>query len=440
MIVQIGRREEFDKKLLGEMHKLRAQVFKERKGWDVSVIDEMEIDGYDALSPYYMLIQEDTPEAQVFGCWRILDTTGPYMLKNTFPELLHGKEAPCSPHIWELSRFAINSGQKGSLGFSDCTLEAMRALARYSLQNDIQTLVTVTTVGVEKMMIRAGLDVSRFGPHLKIGIERAVALRIELNAKTQILQRYRSLYAERAVSRQLLDQQQATVDQLRATLKANDATINAERVRLSYTRITSPVSGKVGIRNVDVGNLVRVGDSLGLFSVTQIAPISVVFSLQQEQLPQLQALLGGEAAVRAYSRDGGSALGEGRLLTIDNQIDSSTGTIRVRASFDNRQARLWPGQFVAVSLHTGVRRDQLVLSSKAVRRGLEGNFVYRVAADRVEAVPVRVLQDIDGLSVVEGLASGDQVVVDGHSRLMPGALVDIQEPRPSLAQATERRP
>ncbi|MDI2461080.1 DTW domain-containing protein [Pseudomonas aeruginosa] len=140
----------------------------------------------DALSPYYMLIQEDTPEAQVFGCWRILDTTGPYMLKNTFPELLHGKEAPCSPHIWELSRFAINSGQKGSLGFSDCTLEAMRALARYSLQNDIQTLVTVTTVGVEKMMIRAGLDVSRFGPHLKIGIERAVALRIELNAKTQI--------------------------------------------------------------------------------------------------------------------------------------------------------------------------------------------------------------------------------------------------------------
>ena len=186
MIVQIGRREEFDKKLLGEMHKLRAQVFKERKGWDVSVIDVMEIDGYDALSPYYMLIQEDTPEAQVFGCWRILDTTGPYMLKNTFPELLHGKEAPCSPHIWELSRFAINSGQKGSLGFSDCTLEAMRALARYSLQNDIQTLVTVTTVGVEKMMIRAGLDVSRFGPHLKIGIERAVALRIELNAKTQI--------------------------------------------------------------------------------------------------------------------------------------------------------------------------------------------------------------------------------------------------------------
>ncbi|MEM8205871.1 multidrug efflux RND transporter periplasmic adaptor subunit MexM, partial [Morganella morganii] len=113
----------------------------------------------------------------------------------------------------------------------------------------------------------------------------------QLKSAEQDLQRYRSLYAERAVSRQLLDQQQATVDQLRATLKANDATINAERVRLSYTRITSPVSGKVGIRNVDVGNLVRVGDSLGLFSVTQIAPISVVFSLQQEQLPQLQALL-----------------------------------------------------------------------------------------------------------------------------------------------------
>ncbi|WP_280395312.1 multidrug efflux RND transporter periplasmic adaptor subunit MexM [Pseudomonas aeruginosa] len=297
----------------------------------------------------------------------------------------------------------------------------------------------------EGQMVEAGELLATIDDRAVVAaLEQAQASRAsnqaQLKSAEQDLQRYRSLYAERAVSRQLLDQQQATVDQLRATLKANDATINAERVRLSYTRITSPVSGKVGIRNVDVGNLVRVGDSLGLFSVTQIAPISVVFSLQQEQLPQLQALLGGEAAVRAYSRDGGSALGEGRLLTIDNQIDSSTGTIRVRASFDNRQARLWPGQFVAVSLHTGVRRDQLVLSSKAVRRGLEGNFVYRVAADRVEAVPVRVLQDIDGLSVVEGLASGDQVVVDGHSRLMPGALVDIQEPRPSLAQAAERQP
>ncbi|OTJ08773.1 efflux transporter periplasmic adaptor subunit [Pseudomonas aeruginosa] len=297
----------------------------------------------------------------------------------------------------------------------------------------------------EGQMVEAGEVLATIDDRAVVAaLEQAQASRAsnqaQLKSAEQDLQRYRSLYAERAVSRQLLDQQQATVDQLRATLKANDATINAERVRLSYTRITSPVSGKVGIRNVDVGNLVRVGDSLGLFSVTQIAPISVVFSLQQEQLPQLQALLGGEAAVRAYSRDGGSALGEGRLLTIDNQIDSSTGTIRVRASFDNRQARLWPGQFVAVSLHTGVRRDQLVLSSKAVRRGLEGNFVYRVAADRVEAVPVRVLQDIDGLSVVEGLASGDQVVVDGHSRLMPGALVDIQEPRPSLAQAAERQP
>ncbi|MDX4010069.1 efflux RND transporter periplasmic adaptor subunit [Pseudomonas aeruginosa] len=231
----------------------------------------------------------------------------------------------------------------------------------------------------EGQMVEAGELLATIDDRAVVAaLEQAQASRAsnqaQLKSAEQDLQRYRSLYAERAVSRQLLDQQQATVDQLRATLKANDATINAERVRLSYTRITSPVSGKVGIRNVDVGNLVRVGDSLGLFS------------------------------------------------------------------FDNRQARLWPGQFVAVSLHTGVRRDQLVLSSKAVRRGLEGNFVYRVAADRVEAVPVRVLQDIDGLSVVEGLASGDQVVVDGHSRLMPGALVDIQEPRPSLAQVTERRP
>ncbi|EQL42824.1 RND transporter MFP subunit (plasmid) [Pseudomonas aeruginosa VRFPA03] len=159
----------------------------------------------------------------------------------------------------------------------------------------------------EGQMVEAGELLATIDDRAVVAaLEQAQASRAsnqaQLKSAEQDLQRYRSLYAERAVSRQLLDQQQATVDQLRATLKANDATINAERVRLSYTRITSPVSGKVGIRNVDVGNLVRVGDSLGLFSVTQIAPISVVFSLQQEQLPQLQALLGGEAAVRAYSR------------------------------------------------------------------------------------------------------------------------------------------
>ncbi len=227
---------------------------------------------------------------------------------------------------------------------------------------------------------------------------------------------------------------------MRATLRGNDATINAERVRLSYTRITSPVAGRVGIRNVDVGNLVRTNDSRGLFSVTQMAPISVVFALPQEQLPQLQALLGGEAPVRAYSRDGGSSLGEGHLRSIDNQVDSSTGTIRVRAVFDNKGGQLWPGQFVAIGLRSGVLHNGLVLDSRAVRRGLEGAFVFRIEDGKAQKVPVRIVAEVDGRTIVEGLAVDDEVVLDGHSRLTPGARVEVQGDVQALAQAAERRP
>ncbi|MBO3274432.1 efflux RND transporter periplasmic adaptor subunit [Pseudomonas schmalbachii] len=264
---------------------------------------------------------------------------------------------------------------------------------------------------------------------IKALLAQAEAARLNSEAQLRIvdqdLQRYRLLYADRAVSKQVLDQQEAQAAQLRATLKSNQALIDAERVRLSYTRITSPVSGRVGIRNVDPGNLLRVSDAIGLFTVTQISPISVVFSLPQESLSQLHTLLGGATPVIAYTRDGGRKLAEGRLQSLDNQVASSTGTVRVRAIFDNAGSQLWPGQFVAVSVQAGVLDDRLVLPSKAVRRGLEGNFVFRVEDGKAQAVPVTVAQDVDGVSVVEGLAAGDQVVLDGHSRLTPGARVEV---------------
>ncbi|MCY1302987.1 Multidrug resistance protein MdtA [compost metagenome] len=159
--------------------------------------------------------------------------------------------------------------------------------------------------------------------------------------------------------------------------------------------------------------------------MTQISPISVVFSLPQESLSQLHTLLGGATPVIAYTRDGGRKLAEGRLQSLDNQVASSTGTVRVRATFDNAGSQLWPGQFVAISVQAGVLDDRLVLPSKAVRRGLEGNFVFRIEDGKAQAVPVTVAQDVDGVSVVEGLAAGDQVVLDGHSRLTPGARVEV---------------
>ncbi len=311
-------------------------------------------------------------------------------------------------------------------------------LLRPQVEGQLTALLVEEGQLVERGQLLATID----DRAIAAALEQAEATRQSNQAQLRIieqdLQRYRTLIERGSISRQILEQQEAQAAQLRATLRANQATIDAERVRLSYTRITSPVAGRVGIRNVDVGNLLRTNDDSSLFSVTQIAPISVVFALPQESLPRLQPLLGGDTPVSAYSRDGGQLLGEGRLRSIDNQVASSTGTIRVRAVFDNPEGRLWPGQFVAMELRTGVLRDGLLLDSRAVRRGLEGAFVYRVVDGKAEVAPVRVLQEVDGRSLVEGLEAGEAVVLDGHSRLAPGARVEVLGEAPALALRRSR--
>nr|WP_294974249.1 efflux RND transporter periplasmic adaptor subunit [uncultured Pseudomonas sp.] len=276
---------------------------------------------------------------------------------------------------------------------------------------------------------------------INAALEQAEATRQSNQAQLRIVEqdlvRYQTLSQRGSISRQTLEQTEAEAARLRATLRGNQATIDAERVRLSYTRITSPVAGRVGIRNVDVGNLLRTNDSSGLFTVTQMSPISVVFALPQESLPQLQPLMKGDSPVIARSRDGGQLLGEGHLRSIDNQVASSTGTIRVRAVFDNKDDQLWPGQFVAIDLQSGVLRNGLVLDSRAVRRGLDGAFVFRIEDGKAQKVPVRIVQEVDGRTLVEGLAADDEVVLDGHSRLTPGARVDVQGDVQTLARRSE---
>lgn len=184
MYISIERRADIQPQALNAMHQLRARIFKVRKMWDIPLIDDMEIDGYDALNPYYMIINRGPGQHYVCGCWRILPTTGPNMLAHTFPELLHGQPAPCSPTVWELSRFAIEMPDGNRFGFSQGTTRAIRAIAEFAVAQGIEQCVTVTTVGVEKMLCRLGLDMERFGPPLQIGVERAVALRIVLSSKT----------------------------------------------------------------------------------------------------------------------------------------------------------------------------------------------------------------------------------------------------------------
>lgn len=180
--IKIASRKELRPADLWEMHRLRAKVFKDKMGWDVPIISGMEIDGYDALNPYYMIIRE--PAKGLSGCWRVLPTEGPYMLKDTFPELLHGRQAPKDPKIWELSRFAIETEEPQGFGFSGITLDAAREIVIFGDRMGIEHYVTVTTSSIERMMRHSGFAVTRFGPPIRIGVENAVAIDFDIGEQT----------------------------------------------------------------------------------------------------------------------------------------------------------------------------------------------------------------------------------------------------------------
>lgn len=258
------------------------------------------------------------------------------------------------------------------------------------------------------------------------------------------LKRYQLLSVDNGVSKQTLDQQQALVNQLKATAVGDQAAIEAAQVQLSYTQIHSPVTGRVGIRAVDPGNFLRVSDTQGLFSVTQLDPIAVEFSLPQQLLPTLHKLLNAKdpARVKAFIGDAdhsGTALGEGRLSLIDNQVSATTGTIKVKAQFDNPTHALWPGQLVNVEIQTGLDQNALVVPPPVVQRGLDTYFVYRVNGDQVETVPVQVLYQDTELNIVSGVKPGDTLVSDGQSRLKPGSKIETLS-EPALANTEHAQP
>lgn len=182
--ITIDRQRSFDLGALAQMHRLRAKVFGERMRWEVAVLSGMEIDHYDAQSPYYMLVRDASASGAVCGCWRLLPTLGPYMLRDTFAQLLHGASAPASPHVWELSRFAIVSDEQAGYGFGGLALDAMRAVVEFADRRGITSYVTVTTTAVERLLARASIQMRRFGPPVRIGAVNAIALTIDLGEQT----------------------------------------------------------------------------------------------------------------------------------------------------------------------------------------------------------------------------------------------------------------
>ena len=178
--IQVAKRSDFQSKDLWEMHRLRTRVFKDRMGWEIPILSGMEIDGYDAIEPYYMMIRSET--GSVCGCWRMLPTEGPYMLKDTFPQLLYGQPAPETRNVWELSRFAIETEAPHGFGFAEMALDAMREIVIFGDRMGITNYATVTTTAIERMLRRTGIAITRYGPPMRIGVENAVAIDIDIGA------------------------------------------------------------------------------------------------------------------------------------------------------------------------------------------------------------------------------------------------------------------
>jgi len=261
---------------------------------------------------------------------------------------------------------------------------------------------------------RAALDQAK----AKLAQDQAQLANVRLD-----LARAEQLLARGAASRQQGDTLQAQVNVLLSQLEADRAMIEAAQTQLDYTTIRSPIEGRVGLRNVDIGNLVSAGAATALLVVTQVQPIAVVFTLPEISLPAVsEAMTRGPVAVAVAGRDARVLLGRGTVDSIDNQVDPNTGTIRLKSILPNSDMKLWPGQFVNVRVELEVLHDRLAVPAAAVQRGPNGDFVYVVRADRtVEARPIQVSGQSDNMAVVgQGLQPGESIVVDGAFKLRPG--------------------
>ena len=257
--------------------------------------------------------------------------------------------------------------------------------------------------------------------------------------------RYTGLAKQKSIAQQLADSQKAIVDQLVAIIKSDEAIIESARVNLGYTNLTSPIDGVTGIRQIDIGNIIHPTDVNGLVDVTQIEPISLIFTLPEaEFVPVQERLSQGPVTVLVDSQNG-KQLDQGKLDLIDNQIIQTTGTIRLRAQFPNQKHLLWPGQLVNARLVLDTRHDGLTVPASVVQQGPQGPYAYVVNPDRSVAIrPIKVAQISEGQALIDsGLQANEQVVVDGQYKLQPGAHVTILQGRAAeeaAAQSAQQAP
>jgi multidrug efflux system membrane fusion protein len=250
-----------------------------------------------------------------------------------------------------------------------------------------------------------------------------------------VLARNTDLLKKKVIAQQDFDASKYSADSLKAGVQADQAAIENARTQLDYTQIKSPIDGRTGVRLVDVGNIVHASDQTGMVVITQMHPISVVFTLPEQNLSQILNEGGANGGLKVLALDRGNTntLDEGTLAVVDNEIDPTTGTVKLKATFPNDDLKLWPGKFVNARLILTTRKDATVIPSSVVQRGPQGTYAYLIKPDKtVEMRPIKVAQTEGNLALVDdGLNPGEQVVVDGQYKLQPGAHVELTTPQPS---------
>jgi multidrug efflux system membrane fusion protein len=323
--------------------------------------------------------------------------------------------------------------QKADVGIIQDALGTVTPLANVIVRTQIDGQL-LQVAFQEGQMVKAGDFLAEVDPRpyqlaleqAKGALERDQAL---LKDARLNLERYKTLLDQDSIARQQYDTQAALVVQDQGNVQTDQAQIDTAKLNLTYCHITAPVAGRVGLRQVDQGNYVQTSDTNGLVTITQLQPITVIFTLPEDDLPQIMKRLAGGAELEAtaFDRMQSTKLATGKLLSVDNQIDTSTGTVKLRAQFDNSDYTLFPNQFVNIQLLVDTLKDATTIPSAAVQRGTPATFVYVINSDhtvKVQAIKLGPSQG-DTIAVTDGLSPGDMVVIDGADKLRDGSKVTL---------------
>jgi multidrug efflux system membrane fusion protein len=331
---------------------------------------------------------------------------------------------------------AVVAAKKGDINVAQTALGTVMALKTATVRPRVDGLL-MNVLFTEGQVVKAGDVLAQIDP---VPFQVALA-QVEgnlakdaatLNNARLDLERYRTLLAQDSIATQQVDQQASLVKQLEGTVKVDEAQVDNAKLQLSYASITAPIGGQLGLRAVDAGNMVRSSDTNGLAVITQVDPITVLFTIPQDTLPRVLARLkkGDRPTVQAWDREQKAQLAAGTLLSTDNQIDVSTGTVKLKAQFPNAENKLFPNQFVNVRMVVDTIRDTVVIPTAALQRDNQGTIVYAVKEDSTVAVRRVTPGPTDGevMSIQSGLQEGERVIVDGVDRIREGAKVEVVQP------------